>query len=146
MQRQEGDATTYTDWLKAFKVNREMEPRKRHGPLPADTPDYIVFGMLLLVQSVLRYWLILCRDFFTYQYYPIRFYRRTRTVYAYADGGLDAVICVPWEGAQFHVGKGKGEGERYLRDIRCHVLDGGATWTKARHPCRCRWWPAAGCC
>lgn len=96
-------------------------PEVLGGP-SGDAPAYVLFALLLLVQFALLYWLILRRDFFTYKYYPIRFNRRTRMVHAYTDGGPDAVISVPWEEAHFHVGEGKGE--RYLRDIRCHVLDG----------------------
>lgn len=62
------------------------------------------------------------RDFFTYKYYPIRFNRRTRMVHAYTDEGPSGVISVPWEEAYFHLGHG--EGEKFLRDIRCHVMDG----------------------
>ena len=62
------------------------------------------------------------RDFFTYKYYPIRFNRRTRMVHAYTDAGPSGVISVPWDHAYFHLGHG--EGETFLRDIRCHVMDG----------------------
>lgn len=79
--------------------------------------------VLMVGQLPLLWYFIFGRDFFTYTYYPIRFNRRTRMVHAYTEGGPDAVISVPWEDAHFHFGDGKGE--KFLRDIRCHVLEGG---------------------
>lgn len=85
------------------------------------------FLIVLLVggfigQFVLMYKLVIGRDFFTYKYYPIRFNRRTRMVHAYTDAGSAGVISVPWDDAYFHLGHG--EREKFLRDIRCHVMEG----------------------
>jgi hypothetical protein len=87
--------------------------------------DWFMVGVLVIGfvgQFALLYRLIIGRDFFTYKYYPIRFNRRTRMVHAYTDAGPSGVISVPWDKAYFHLGHG--QGETFLRDIRCHVMDG----------------------
>lgn len=97
--------------------------------VPSARPDgridlWLVAIILVLFvgQLPVMYHYTFGKDFFSYKYYPIRFNRRTRMVHAYTDGGPDGVISVPWEEAYFHLGHG--EGEKYLRDIRCHVMDG----------------------
>lgn len=69
------------------------------------------------------WWLLPVRDFFAYTHYPIRFNRKSRMVHAFVRNGAGGVISVPWDKAFFHIGKADGE-ETYLRDLRCHVLDG----------------------
>ncbi len=82
----------------------------------------LVFLVIFVGQWPLVCWLTFGRDFFSYKYYPIRFNRRSRMVHAFTGGGRDGVISVPWSEAYFHLGHA--QNEKYLRDIRVHVMEG----------------------
>ena len=82
----------------------------------------LFMSFIFLIASVLFWWLGPRFDFFSHTYYPIRFNRRTRMIYVYRDSRNGGMLSVPWEAGFFHVGKGLRN--KYLLDLRCHVLDG----------------------
>ncbi|MDR2872138.1 MAG: hypothetical protein LBV45_06385 [Xanthomonadaceae bacterium] len=84
--------------------------------------DFVFFSVLFLLPVVFAWWLGLRHDFFTYTHYPIRFNRKTRMVHAFQHNGPGGVVSVPWEQAFFFIGEGAHQ--KYIRDLRCHVLDG----------------------
>lgn len=103
-------------WMLSFWV-----PNAR----PDGVYDWRVAAVFLLIfvgQWPLVCWLTFGQDFFSCKYYPVRFNRRTRMVHAFVGGGDGGVVSVPWEEAYFHLGHG--DREKYLRDIRVHVMDG----------------------
>jgi len=89
------------------------------------TTAEIVTTVALLLFGFFCAWLlwhlILSKELFTSTYYPIRFNRKTRMVHFHL-GNKAGVATVPWEEGFFHIGRGMGE--TFLNDIRCHVMDG----------------------
>jgi hypothetical protein len=97
--------------------------------LARDDVGWLSFTVWSLVFSAMCFgfpwfaWRYMLRhDFFTYTHYPIRFNRKTRMVHAFRHNGPGGVVSVPWEQAFFFIGEGVQQ--KYIRDLRCHVLDG----------------------
>lgn len=61
-------------------------------------------------------------DLFTCTHYPIRFNRKTRQVHVFRHNGRGGVLTVPFDEVFWHVGDGLQQ--KFLRDVRGHVLDG----------------------
>ncbi|MBO1748567.1 DUF6708 domain-containing protein [Stenotrophomonas indicatrix] len=84
-----------------------------------------VLGALMLGLVVFTYQMLLGRDIFRYQYYPIRFDRTTRQVHVFT-GGRNKVVSAPWSDIHFIIGRDKpaGPGEGYTYDLRGLVMRG----------------------
>lgn len=84
-----------------------------------------VLGVIILGLGAFTYWMLLSRDIFRYQYYPVRFDRREMKIHIFT-GGRDKAISVPWEDVKFVIGRDKptGPGEGYTYDLRGLVLRG----------------------
>ncbi|QAU24424.1 hypothetical protein EO087_10835 [Dyella sp. M7H15-1] len=65
---------------------------------------------------------ILCREFFTYTHFPIRFNRKTRMIHVFRHNGPGGVLSVPWDDALFYIGQGTQD--RDFLDLRGCVMDG----------------------
>ena len=89
---------------------------------------YAVGFLVLLCFSIagLAYWMLLGRDVFRYQYYPIRFNRVTRMVHVFIGGNRRA-ISVPWNDVHFYIGRDKpvGPDEGHTYDLRGNVMRDG---------------------
>lgn len=64
----------------------------------------------------------LCRDFFCYTYYPIRFNRENRKVYVFRHNKKNGVLTLEWNKVFWFIGRSR-DGSRYIYDLRGHVLD-----------------------
>lgn len=62
-------------------------------------------------------------NFFAYTHYPIRFNRRTRKVYFFRHNGPGGTTVVDWDDPDVYFHIGRGANQKYLRDLRCHVLE-----------------------
>lgn len=84
-----------------------------------------VLSVLMLGFAAFTYRMLLGRDIFRYQYYPIRFDRRERKVHIFA-GGRRGVISVPWSSVNFVIGRDKplGPDEGATYDLRGLVMKG----------------------
>ncbi|HGM7334996.1 TPA: DUF6708 domain-containing protein [Stenotrophomonas maltophilia] len=84
-----------------------------------------VLGVLLLGLVAFVYWMLLGRDIFRHQYYPIRFDRTTQQVHVFT-GGRSKVISAAWSDVRFIIGRDKpaGPGEDYTYDLRGLVMRG----------------------
>lgn len=71
------------------------------------------------------FWMLILRDIFRYQYYPIRFDRTTRQVHVFT-GGRNKVISASWSDVRFIIGRDKpmGPDEGYTYDLRGLVMRG----------------------
>lgn len=71
------------------------------------------------------FWMLILRDIFRYQYYPIRFDRTTHQVHVFT-GGRNKVISAAWSDVRFIIGRDKpaGPGEDYTYDLRGLVMRG----------------------
>lgn len=84
---------------------------------------FALMTIIMLPATLLTFWLLFWRkEFASPTYYPIRFNRKTRKVYVYRDKRDGGLLTLPWEEGFFHIGKGYRQ--RFLLDLRCHVLDG----------------------
>jgi len=84
-----------------------------------------VLGVLILGLVAFTHWLLLGRDIFRHQYYPIRFDRREMKIHIFT-GGRDKAMSVPWKDVRFVIGRDKpvGPDEGYTYDLRGLVLRG----------------------
>lgn len=84
-----------------------------------------VLGVLMLGFVAFAYKMLLGRDIFRCQYYPIRFDRATRQVHVFT-GGRSKVVSAPWSDVRFIIGRDKpaGPGEDYTYDLRGLVMRG----------------------
>lgn len=84
-----------------------------------------VLSVIMLGFAAFTYRMLLGRDIFRYQYYPIRFDRRERKVHIFA-GGRRGVISVPWSSVNFVIGRDKplGPDEGATYDLRGLVMKG----------------------
>lgn len=84
-----------------------------------------VLGALLMGFVAFVCWMLLARDIFRYQYYPIRFDRTARQVHVFT-GGRNKVISAPWSDVRFIIGRDKpmGPDEGYTYDLRGLVMRG----------------------
>ena len=57
-------------------------------------------------------------DFFTYTHYPVRFNRKTRKVYFFRHNGPGGVTVVPWDDKDTYFHIGRGDYQKFLRDLR----------------------------
>ncbi|QSQ51483.1 hypothetical protein ISN36_11810 [Xanthomonas translucens pv. undulosa] len=93
--------------------------------IPRGNSSFVLLLLLSMMPAffgAVLYYIWLCREFFRFVYYPIRFNRKTRKIYVFReerDGGL---LIVPWEKVFFHIGRGTDM--KFLRDIRGEILDG----------------------
>lgn len=69
------------------------------------------------------WWIHLRNDLFQYTHYPVRFNRKTRKVYFFRHNGPDGTVTLPWGDPNVYFHIGRGEQNKDLRDLRCHVLD-----------------------
>lgn len=91
--------------------------------------EYYAVGFLALLCTLVAgvaYRMLLGRDIFRYQYYPIRFNRQTRMVHIFV-GGKCRAISVPWEDVYFYIGRDKpvGPDEDHTYDLRGNVMRDG---------------------
>lgn len=91
--------------------------------------EYYAVGFLVLLCVLcagLAYWMLLGRDIFRYQYYPIRFNRLTRMVHVFVGGDRRA-ISVPWDDVYFYIGRDKpiGPDEGHTYDLRGNIMRDG---------------------
>lgn len=82
----------------------------------------VAFAFVTFGGAALLYYSGPKRDLFTYTHYPIRFNRKTRKVHVFRHNGPGGVLTVPWDEVFFHIGRGRFE--KFLCDVRGHVLDG----------------------
>ena len=81
----------------------------------------IVISSVSLLSGFISWYVLPRLDFFNCTNYPVRFNRRTRMVYVYRSSRDGGILAIPWGEGFFHVGKGLRN--KYLLDLRCHVLD-----------------------
>lgn len=88
---------------------------------------YAAAGVIALVLAFVGFifWMLILRDIFRYQYYPIRFDRTTRQVHVFT-GGRNKVISASWSDVRFIIGRDKpmGPDEGYTYDLRGLVMRG----------------------
>lgn len=63
-------------------------------------------GVLILGLVAFTYGMLLGRDIFRYQYYPVRFDRREMKIHIFT-GGRDKAMSVPWTDVKFVIGRDK---------------------------------------
>lgn len=92
---------------------------------PEMTVTVGVLGVLLLGFVVFTYWMLLGRDIFRYQYYPIRFDRREMKIHIFT-GGRAGIVSAPWSDVRFIIGTDKptGPNDGVTYDLRGLVMDG----------------------
>ncbi len=91
--------------------------------------EYYAVGFLVLLClfcAGFAYWMLLGRDIFRYQYYPIRFNRETGMVHVFV-GGQRRAISVPWKDVYFYIGRDKpvGPDEGHTYDLRGNIMRDG---------------------
>lgn len=74
-------------------------------------------GPLLVWFAFLR------KDLFRYTHYPVRFNRKTRKIYFFRRGGLSGTAVLLWGDPNVYFHIGQGTQNKFLFDLRCHVLD-----------------------
>lgn len=94
------------------------------GSQNTDRIMMLCFSAILLLFCIFPLWMLL-KDCFNYRRRPVRFNRKTRTVYAFRHNGPGGVVAIPWDDAFFYLQRQRGNG--VLRttplNIRCLVLD-----------------------
>lgn len=82
-------------------------------------------SVLILGLVAFTYWMLLGRDIFRYQYYPVRFDRREMKIHIFT-GGRDKAMSVPWTDVKFVIGRDKpiGPDEKCTYDFRGLVMRG----------------------
>lgn len=84
-----------------------------------------VLGVLMFGFVVFNHWMLLGRDIFRYQYYPVRFDRREMMVHIFT-GGREGIVSAPWSDVHFVIGRDKSAGpdDAATYDLRGLVMDG----------------------
>jgi len=88
-----------------------------------------VVGWIVTLSSGLAafsYWMLLGKDVFGYQYYPIRFNRKTRRVHVFT-GGRHTARSASWDEVRFIIGCGAPPGaddKGTTYDLRGHLMQG----------------------
>jgi hypothetical protein len=118
-------AMAFTFALAMIRVLWEV---KAEGVRVVAAGDYYAVGFVVILSlgaGAFAYWMLLGRDVFRYQYYPIRFNRVTRVVHIFT-GGKQGAISVPWDDIHFVIGRDKpiGPDESSTYDLRGHVMRG----------------------
>lgn len=84
-----------------------------------------VLGVLMFGFVVFTYWMLLGRDIFRYQYYPVRFDRREMKIHIFT-GARNGIVSAPWSDVRFVIGRDKSAGpdDAATYDLRGLVMDG----------------------
>jgi len=115
----------------AFAVAMAMSPTvtPQGFPRPPTTGERFVVGWIVTLSSGLAafsYWMLLGKDVFRYQYYPIRFNRKTRRVHVFT-GGRHTARSASWDEVRFIIGCGAPPGaddKGTTYDLRGHLMQG----------------------
>lgn len=82
-----------------------------------------LFGMVCIGIPLLLWRSVLRKDILQYTHYPVRFNRETGKIHFFRHDGAGGVVTLRWGDPSVYFHIGKGEQNRNLRDLRCHVLD-----------------------
>lgn len=82
----------------------------------------VMVGLFTFGMAFMFWRIFLRQEFFAYTHYPIRFNRKTRKVHVFRHNSPGGVLTVPFDEVFWHVGRGLRD--KYLCDVRGHVLDG----------------------
>lgn len=101
---------------------------EQNGLRVVSSGDYYAAGyitLLCLGLVAFAYWMLIGKDIFRYQYYPIRFNRIARTVDVFV-GGKRGAISAAWADVHFFIGRDRpaGPGESSTYDLRGHIMEG----------------------
>ncbi len=115
----------------AFAVAMAMSPTvtPQGFPRPPTTGERFVVGWIVTLSSGLAafsYWMLLGKDVFGYQYFPIRFNRKTRRVHVFT-GGRHTARSASWDEVRFIIGCGAPPGaddKGTTYDLRGHLMQG----------------------